>query len=79
MIEDSKRAQPQFNGLVDGVRKIVASEGWRGVYRGVGPVVGIAFRSEAAASELTPTDAPPRRQLGRPLLVLLDAQAARAG
>lgn len=41
MIEDSKRAQPRFNGMVDGVRQIVREEGWRGVYRGVGPVVSL--------------------------------------
>ena len=39
MIEDSKRAQPRFNGLVNGVRTIVREEGYRGIYRGVGPVV----------------------------------------
>lgn len=39
MIEDSKRAQPRFNGMADAIKKIVAEEGWTGLYRGVGPVV----------------------------------------
>lgn len=39
MIEDSKCDKPKFNGMVDGVKKIIAEEGWSGVYRGVGPVV----------------------------------------
>lgn len=39
MIEDANRAQPRFNGMVDGVKKIVAEEGLSGIYRGVGPVM----------------------------------------
>lgn len=39
MIEDSKRAQPRFQGMMHGVKLIVAEEGYRGLYRGVGPVV----------------------------------------
>lgn len=39
MIEDSKRDVPKYNGMVDGVKKIVAEEGIGGLYRGVGPVV----------------------------------------
>ena len=40
MIEDSKRVDgPRFKGLVHGVKMIVKEEGYRGVYRGVGPVV----------------------------------------
>ncbi|KAI9634692.1 putative mitochondrial inner membrane citrate transporter [Dioszegia hungarica] len=39
MIEDSKLAQPRFNGMAHGIRTIVAEEGYRGLYRGVGPVI----------------------------------------
>lgn len=39
MIEDSKLAQPRYKGLVHGVQTIIKEEGYRGVYRGVGPVV----------------------------------------
>lgn len=39
MIEDSKLAQPRYQGLVHGVQTIIKEEGYRGVYRGVGPVV----------------------------------------
>ncbi|CAD6566333.1 MAG: hypothetical protein TREMPRED_002485 [Tremellales sp. Tagirdzhanova-0007] len=39
MIEDSKRAQPRFNGFRHGVQTIIAEEGYRGIYRGVGPVI----------------------------------------
>lgn len=42
MIEDSKRAEPRFKGMVHGVKMIVKEEGYRGVYRGVGPVVSPA-------------------------------------
>jgi solute carrier family 25 citrate transporter 1 len=41
MIEDSRLAQPRFKGMAHGVRTIVAEEGYRGLYRGVGPVVRI--------------------------------------
>lgn len=39
MIEDSKLAQPRYQGLIHGVQTIIKEEGYRGVYRGVGPVV----------------------------------------
>ncbi|KAK8858746.1 hypothetical protein IAR55_002975 [Kwoniella newhampshirensis] len=39
MIEDSKRPQPRFKGMVHGIKTIIAEEGYRGVYRGVGPVM----------------------------------------
>ena len=39
MIEDSKRDQPRFKGTIHGVKTIVAEEGYRGIYRGLGPVV----------------------------------------
>lgn len=45
MIEDSKLAQPRFRGMSHGVKLIVAEEGYRGLYRGVGPVVSLAAES----------------------------------
>ncbi|WVQ85036.1 hypothetical protein IAT38_007200 [Cryptococcus sp. DSM 104549] len=39
MIEDSKRAVPKYNGFIHGVQTIIKEEGYRGVYRGVGPVM----------------------------------------
>ena len=39
MIEDSKQAVPKYHGFAHGVRTMIAEEGWRGIYRGVGPVV----------------------------------------
>jgi hypothetical protein len=43
MIEDSKRAEPRFKGMAHGVRTIIAEEGYRGIYRGLGPVVGLWY------------------------------------
>ena len=39
MIEDSKREAPRFKGTMHGMKMIVAEEGYRGIYRGLGPVV----------------------------------------
>jgi solute carrier family 25 citrate transporter 1 len=39
MIEDSKREVPRFKGTAHGMKMIIAEEGYRGVYRGLGPVV----------------------------------------
>jgi solute carrier family 25 citrate transporter 1 len=39
MIEDSKREVPRFKGTAHGIRTIIAEEGYRGIYRGLGPVV----------------------------------------
>ncbi|EIW67639.1 hypothetical protein TREMEDRAFT_33282 [Tremella mesenterica DSM 1558] len=39
MIEDSKRPQPQYKGMIHATRAIVAQEGWRGIYQGVVPVM----------------------------------------
>ena len=39
MIEDSKREVPRFKGTAHGIRLIIAEEGYRGIYRGLGPVV----------------------------------------
>lgn len=50
MIEDSKRAEPRFKGMVHGVRTIIAEEGYRGIYRGVGPVVRIRYPSSTTGA-----------------------------
>ncbi|EJD39860.1 mitochondrial tricarboxylate transporter [Auricularia subglabra TFB-10046 SS5] len=39
LIDDAKKPQPRFNGLVHGTRIIVQEEGIRGIYRGLGPVM----------------------------------------
>ncbi|GBB94447.1 hypothetical protein RclHR1_02360005 [Rhizophagus clarus] len=39
LIHDQTRAQPQYNGLVHGVTKIIANEGLGGIYRGLFPVM----------------------------------------
>jgi solute carrier family 25 citrate transporter 1 len=39
MIEDSKREVPRFKGTAHGMKMIIAEEGYRGIYRGLGPVV----------------------------------------
>jgi len=39
LIDDSKRPQPQYKGLVHGTVSIVREEGIRGVYRGLFPVM----------------------------------------
>lgn len=49
MIEDSKRPEPRFKGLAHGVKLIVQEEGYRGVYRGLGPVVSILRNRPARA------------------------------
>ena len=39
LIEDARRPVRQYTSTLHGVRSIVAEEGWRGIYRGVGPVM----------------------------------------
>lgn len=39
LIDDAKRPQPQYRGLVHGTMSIVRQEGIRGIYRGLFPVV----------------------------------------
>jgi solute carrier family 25 citrate transporter 1 len=66
MIEDSKRDVPRYNGMVDGVRKIVAEEGLGGLYRGVGPVMlrqgansAVRFSSYSTIKQLAQGSLPP--------------------
>ncbi|KAH8922224.1 mitochondrial carrier [Atractiella rhizophila] len=39
LIDDAKSPNPRLKGLMHGTRTIVAEEGLRGIYRGVGPVM----------------------------------------
>lgn len=39
LIDDQKRAQPRYKGLVHGTVSIVKEEGIGGIYRGLFPVV----------------------------------------
>lgn len=39
LIDDAKRPVPQYRGLVHGTTEIVKTEGLRGIYRGLFPVV----------------------------------------
>lgn len=66
MIEDSKRDIPRYNGMVDGVRKIVAEEGIGGLYRGLGPVMlrqgansAVRFSSYSTIKQLAQGSLPP--------------------
>jgi hypothetical protein len=42
LIDDAKRPQPRFRGLMHGTVSIVREEGLRGIYRGLFPVVRLA-------------------------------------
>lgn len=39
LIDDQKREVPRYRGLVHGTVSIIKEEGFRGIYRGLGPVV----------------------------------------
>ncbi len=88
LIEDSKRPQPRYRGLVHGASAIVRDEGLGGIYRGLLPVVSAEWRGSvpkrAALTDRPPglgppvLDDAPRRQLGGEVLVLLDAETVRA-
>ena len=43
LIDDAKRPQPRFRGLMHGTVSIVREEGLRGIYRGLFPVVRLAI------------------------------------
>lgn len=42
MIDDAKRPNPQYRGLVHGTMSIIQQEGILGIYRGLFPVVSIS-------------------------------------
>ncbi|KAG8927260.1 hypothetical protein FRC03_009126 [Tulasnella sp. 419] len=39
LIDDSKRPNPRFHGLIHGTKTIIQEEGFRGIYRGLFPVM----------------------------------------
>jgi len=39
MVQDAKRADPQYRGLIHGTGQIIKNEGFMGVYRGLFPVM----------------------------------------
>ena len=41
LIDDAKRSQPRYRGLLHGTASIVREEGLRGIYRGLFPVVRV--------------------------------------
>jgi solute carrier family 25 citrate transporter 1 len=70
MIEDSKRAEPKYKGTLHGTRAIIAEEGYRGIYRGVGPVMlrqgansAVRFSSYSTLKQLVQGNSPAGSQL----------------
>ena len=43
MIDDAKRPDPQYRGLIHGTREIIRQEGLSGIYRGLFPVVSLSL------------------------------------
>lgn len=39
MVQDARRPDPQYKGLIHGTGQIIKHEGFRGVYRGLFPVI----------------------------------------
>jgi solute carrier family 25 (mitochondrial citrate transporter), member 1 len=39
MVQDARRPDPQYKGLIHGTGQIIKNEGFRGVYRGLFPVI----------------------------------------
>jgi solute carrier family 25 citrate transporter 1 len=52
LIDDAKRPDPRYRGLVHGTVSIVRAEGIRGIYRGFFPVVRHASSPHAPRSRL---------------------------
>lgn len=77
MIEDSKRPEPKYKGFAHGVRTMVREEGYRGVYRGVGPVV-CSIRVTVSYKTDRP-DVEARRKLRCPILFLFHIEAVGPG
>lgn len=44
LIEDSRRPQPRYRGLIHGSAQIIRDEGLGGIYRGLLPVVSFDMR-----------------------------------
>jgi len=74
LIDDSKRPQPRFKGLVDGTLTIVREEGLRGVYRGLFPVIlrqgansAVRFTSYSTLKQFVQGNARPGQKLSSSL------------
>lgn len=70
MIEDSKTPNPRFKSTLHGTRLIIAEEGYRGIYRGVGPVMlrqgansAVRFSSYSTIKQLVQGNSPAGSQL----------------
>jgi hypothetical protein len=74
LIEDSRKAQPQFKGLLHGTSSIIRSEGFAGIYRGLSAVVSRP-RLSSFCSVLRSCSALPEAHL--PLVSLLLTLLAR--
>ena len=83
LIDDAKRPNPQFRGLVHGTSCIIKQEGIFGIYRGLFPVVSYfsPYRNYGIRSihGVKLLDDASRCQLGRTIHDLYNPQAVRAG
>lgn len=81
LIEDSRRPQPRYRGLIHGSAQIVKEEGIGGIYRGLLPVVSSlslsTIRNFAGFySDTYHTDDATRRKLGRSVHLVLGSEAS---
>jgi hypothetical protein len=76
MIDDARVAQPRFTGLGSCIHTTVQEEGYRGIYRGGGPVVCASSLYEAT---LTRPALTARCDFRHSLFVLLHPQTVGAG
>lgn len=88
LVEDSRRAVPQYRGLIHGTKEIVKAEGLLGIYRGLSAVVrpprhprplAEAFMLMMTLRHDIRSDPQAGRQFGRALYDVLEPQAARPG
>jgi len=70
LIDDSKQPQPRFRGLVHGTTMIVREEGFRGIYRGLFPVMlrqgansAVRFTSYSTLKQFVQGNARPGQKL----------------
>ncbi|GJJ06070.1 hypothetical protein Clacol_000259 [Clathrus columnatus] len=71
MVQDARRPDPQYKGLLDGIGKIVKAEGIQGVYRGLFPVImkqgtnsAVRFTSYQSLKQLVQGNQPDKRLSG---------------
>ncbi|KAG9013715.1 hypothetical protein FRB94_001277 [Tulasnella sp. JGI-2019a] len=74
LIDDSKRPVPRFKGLVDGTMTIIREEGFRGIYRGLFPVIlrqgansAVRFTSYSTLKQFVQGNARPGQKLSNTL------------